>query len=316
MADPTHIDIPQVQQLGDIYLFDLRHMDMQGMIGSYLLPGEGGAFALVECGPASTLDHLEAAIRAAGYEPKNLSDVLVTHIHLDHAAAAGTLARRYGARVVVHERGAKHLADPERLLKSATRIYGERMNELWGVMEAVPEAQLHAVSDGDTLNVSGQRLRVLYTPGHASHHVSYLLDDGTLFTGDAAAIKLTGSSVIRPALPPPEVNLETWDETLETMKAANPSRLLLTHFGQVLDAQAHLSRVSERNHEWAELIREGMEAGEDDDALINRLAAKSVAELEADGATPDVIARHRVTSNDEMTIAGVTRYWTKKLEND
>ena len=305
-------DFPLVQDLGGVFLLDTRHGGLQGTVGSYLLPGEGGTFALIESGPASTLPTLLAGVREAGFEPQNLSDVLVTHIHLDHAGAAGTLARDYGATVWVHESGAPHLVDPSRLLGSARRVYGDEMEALWGAVEAVPEAQVRALSDGDTFELFGHTLRVLETPGHASSHVSYLLDDKTMFTGDAAAIKLPGSNVVRPATAPPEIDLEAWDQSLDAMLDAAPDRLLLTHFGEVGDVAGHLERVRERTHAWAEEVLAGLQAGEDDAALVARLARVGEAELEADGASPEARVRHRTTSNDEMSAAGLKRYWQKR----
>lgn len=304
--------VPLVQDLGGVFLLDTRHLGGEGTVGAYLLPGTGGAFALVESGPSVCLPTLEEAVREAGFKPEGLTDVLVTHIHFDHAGASGTLAKRYGARVYVHEVGAPHLADPSRLVASATRIYGDEMDRLWGPLEPVPEGQLKAVEGGETLVVLGRRLNALYTPGHASHHLSYLLDDGSLFTGDAAAIKFAGSAVIRPATPPPEVDLETWEASLARMLAFSPRRLLLTHFGEVADAAAHLQAVSARNRTWAEAILEGLRAGEDDEALRARIAAVGDAELAADGAPPEVVARHRATSNYEMTVMGLRRYWQKR----
>ncbi len=307
----SYVDIPRVQNLGGVYLLDTRHGGMAGTIGSYLLPGPGGSFALIESGPGSTVETLLAGIREVGLEPEGLEAVLVTHIHLDHAGAAGELTRRFGATVYVHESGTPHLAEPRRLVKSAGRIYGDEMDSLWGKMEPVPAGRLWAVVEGDTLEVLGHTLEVLYTPGHASHHVAYLLEDGTLFTGDAAAIKLTGSEVVRPALPPPEVDLELWDASLQNMREADPTRLLLTHFGEVKGGEEHLEQVREQNHKWAEVILKGMQAGEDENALEARLAKVNAAELEADGAPPEVVRRHKMTSNDAMTVMGLTRYWRK-----
>ena len=305
-------DFPLVQDLRSVFLLDTRHGRLQGTVGSYLLPGEGGTFALIESGPASTLPTLLAGIREAGFEPEDLSDVLVTHIHLDHAGAAGTLARTYGATVWVHASGAPHLVDPSRLLSSARRVYGDEMEALWGSVEGVPEAQVRARSDGDTFELFGHSVRVLATPGHASSHVSYLLDGKTMFTGDAAAIKLPGSGVVRPATAPPEIDLEAWDQSLDAMRQAAPDRLLLTHFGEVKDVAAHLEKVRERTHAWAEEVLAGLQAGEDDAALVARISRISEAELEADGALPEARVRHRTTSNDEMSAAGLKRYWQKR----
>lgn len=303
--------VPQVQNLGDVHLIDTCHGGYPGTVGVYLLPGEGGSFALIETGPSSTLTTLEEGIHAAGFAPEALTDIVLTHIHFDHAGAAGTLARQYGANVYVHERGAPHLAAPNKLIASATRIYGDQMETLWGPIEPVPEAQLHALSGGERLSVLGHRLEPIYTPGHASHHLAFLLDGDSLFTGDAAAIRLPGSSVVRPALPPPEVNLELWAEGLERMRAAQAERLLLTHFGAVENVSEHLDQVAEHNRLWADDVLLGMQKGEDDDALEACIAQLSRTELEADGASPEVIERHRVTSNDEMTIMGLKRYWRK-----
>jgi glyoxylase-like metal-dependent hydrolase (beta-lactamase superfamily II) len=299
----------RVHALEGVYLLDTVHMGLAGTIGSYLLPTSAGGFALIETGPGSTLAALEQAIREAGFEPEALEDVLITHIHLDHAGAAGALARRYGATVWVHERGAPHLADPSRLVRSAARIYGDEMETLWGEVASVPAAQLRALKDGEAVKGKGVRAIALDTPGHASHHLCYWLDDGILFTGDAAAIKMSGAPTIRPALPPPELDLEAWEASLERMKALAPSRLLLTHFGEVREAREHLDAVAEKNRKWAEVILEGMRLGESDEALIQRITEVGLAELEADGATPEAIAKHRVTSSFEMTVWGVKRYW-------
>jgi glyoxylase-like metal-dependent hydrolase (beta-lactamase superfamily II) len=299
----------RVHALDGVYLLDTVHTGLAGTIGSYLLPTGAGGFALIETGPGSTLAALEQAIREAGFEPEALEDVLVTHIHLDHAGAAGTLARRYGATVWVHERGAPHLADPSRLVNSAKRIYGDEMKALWGEMESVPPAHLRALKDGETVTGKRVRVRALDTPGHASHHLCYLLADGTLFTGDAAAIKLNGAPTIRPALPPPELDLEQWEASLKRMREVAPSRLLLTHFGEVREVDKHLAAVAEKNRKWAEVILEGMRLGESDEALTRRITEVGLAELEADGATPEAVAKHRVTSSFEMTVWGVKRYW-------
>ena len=307
----AQVEIPAVQELDGVYLLDTQHLGVAGIVGVFLLPGENGTFSLIETGPTSTLPTIKKGIAEAGFELGGLEAVLVTHIHLDHAGASGTLAQETGAKVYVHERGAKHLIDPSRLMSSATRIYGDRMEELWGEMVPIPEAQVEALQGGETLDIGGHSLEVIYTPGHASHHVAYLLDSDAMFTGDAANIHLTGSSVIRPALPPPDIDLETWRNTAEKMLAAKPKRLLLTHFGPVDDVETHLRRVPERNSAWAETILAGMREGEESEALEKRIATFGDAELKADNVPPEVMKRHQLTSNYAMTVMGVTRYWQK-----
>lgn len=302
--------MPSVQQLGDLYLIDTEHVGRLKTVGVFLLPAADGRFALIETGSAVSLPILEAGIQQAGFAPEALAAILVTHIHLDHAGAAGVLARRYGAEVYVHQAGAPHLADPSRLIASAERIYGPDMARLWGEVVAVPETQLRALAGGERLRILGHELRVLYTPGHASHHVCFLFE-GALFTGDAAAIKLPGSPVIRPATPPPEVDLERWEASLDALLAVAPERLLLTHFGAVSEPQEHLLAVKERNRLWAEAILAGLQAGEDDAALIRRITALGEAELRAAGAPPELIALHSETSSYPMTVVGLKRYWLK-----
>jgi glyoxylase-like metal-dependent hydrolase (beta-lactamase superfamily II) len=298
-----------IQDLDGIYLLDTNHMGFAGTVGVYVLPGDDG-FALIETGPGSTLETVKKGIASLGLALTNLKAVLVTHIHLDHAGAAGQLVQETGATLYVHERGAPHLIDPSRLLSSAERIYGDKMMTLWGTLLPAPQEKVVALKGGEHLKVLGHDIEVIYTPGHASHHVSLLLDGAAMFTGDAAAIHFEGSPVVRPALPPPEVDLETWESSIDKMLAAKPKRLLLTHYGEVKDAEAHLRQVPERNQQWAELILEGMRDGEDAKGLEQRLRESSLRELE--GASPEVINRHRITSNDDMTVMGVTRYWQKQ----
>ena len=308
MSEPV---IPAVQDLGGLFLLDTQHMGYAGTVGVYLLPGAAGTFALVESGPGSTLETVLAGVQEAGFNPEKLTSVLVTHIHLDHAGAAGTLSRRYGAEVFVHENGAGHLLEPSRLLSSAARIYGEQLNELWGEMEGVPQNLLRPVRDGETVEILGHRIGVLYTPGHASHHVSYLLNKTRLFTGDAAGIRLPGAETVRPALPPPELDLEAWSRSIRAMQQAGPDELLLTHFGPVSDVEGHFRELGCQHRSWSESILEGMNAGEDDAMLAARIDNLSREALQAEGASAGTIERHSITSNDEMTVMGLKRYWTK-----
>ena len=308
MSEPV---IPPVQDLGGLFLIDTQHMGYAGTVGVYLLPGAAGTFALIESGPGSTLETVLTGVREAGFDPVKLTSVLVTHIHLDHAGAAGTLARRYGAEVYVHENGAGHLIEPGRLLSSAARIYGEQMDMLWGEMEPLPQALVRPVRDGDTVEILGHRIGVLYTPGHASHHVSYVLNKTRMFTGDAAGIRLPGAATVRPALPPPEIDLETWHRSIQAMLQVEPDELLLTHFGPVKDVGGHFQELEHQHRTWSESILDGMNAGEDDEMLAGRIGNLSRNALEAESASAGTIERHSVTSSDVMTVMGLKRYWRK-----
>jgi glyoxylase-like metal-dependent hydrolase (beta-lactamase superfamily II) len=294
-----------------VWLLDTRYAGSVGCIAAYLVPSDADPerFDLVEAGPAVSVDALEEAIAAAGFDPAALDTVLVTHVHLDHAGGAGTWSRRYGARVVVDVRGAPHLADPSRLLASARRVYGDELEARWGHMEAVRSELLQAVDDGDAPLVGGRLVRVLHTPGHASHHVAFLWPDGAAYVGDAAGVRLPPSQVVRPALPPPETDLEDAEVSLARLAAAVPRSLRLTHFGEVSDVARHLAAVAERNRAWAEAVLAFVAQGLDSEAELDALARR---ELEAEGADEETIARHLATSDAAMTIAGVTRYWRKR----
>ncbi len=223
-------------------LIDVEHLGTPRVIGSWEVDG-----ALVDPGPTSSLPTL---IERLEDEPRAL---LLTHIHLDHAGAAGTMVRRWPElEVYVHERGAPHLADPSRLLASAGRLYGDEMERLWGEVAPVPEANLRPLAGGE--QVLG--FEVAYTPGHASHHVSYLhRPSGRAFVGDTAAVRIPPAAYVLPPTPPPDIDLEAWERSLDSIADWDPDTLALTHFGAVEDPGAHLEEVRRRLREQAERAR-------------------------------------------------------------
>jgi glyoxylase-like metal-dependent hydrolase (beta-lactamase superfamily II) len=301
--------------LGGVYLIDTGFGDFGaagtgGTTGVYLLPLDGGSFALIESGPGSTVPAVLRGIEALGFDPERLDTLLVTHIHLDHAGGAGALAA-HGAQVVVHRRGAPHLSAPERLLASARRIYGDSMESVWGEMLSVPPGQITSVEGGETVRLGSRAIEVVASAGHARHHVAYHLDDGSLFTGDAAGIRLPCAATVRPALPPPETDLEACAATLERLAALRPRRLLLTHFSEVTEVDRHLSAVAAANRRWADAVLDGLRRGEDDAALEERIEHLTREALTAEGADSAALARHRDTSSAAMTVMGLSRYWRK-----
>jgi glyoxylase-like metal-dependent hydrolase (beta-lactamase superfamily II) len=186
------------------------------------------------------------------------------------------------------------------------------MERLWGSMKPIPEERVRPVSGGETLRIGKQKISVIYTPGHASHHVSYLLDDGSLFAGDALGIRLSGFPVIRPALPPPEVDIELWDASLNSIVIVEPKRFLLTHFGEVLDVGQHLNQLRAQNHLWADAILKGMKAGETRYELQRRIHGLSNLDLSKAGADAELADCYNDSSNAEMTVMGLSRYWRKR----
>jgi glyoxylase-like metal-dependent hydrolase (beta-lactamase superfamily II) len=273
-------------------LIDACHLGRPRVIGCWAV-GD----VLIDPGPTSCLDSLLEGLN--GERPRAL---LLTHIHLDHAGASGSLVERWPElEVYVHERGAPHLIDPSRLLESARRLYGENMDPWWGEMLPVPERNLHVLSGGETL--LGGAFEVAYTPGHASHHVSYL-HEGTAFVGDVGGVRITDASLTIPPTPPPDIDLEAWHESIERVRSWRPDRLAITHFGAYEDVDHQLDEVSARLDEWAERAR-----AEDEGAFI----AAVEAEVEA-GAGSGLLATYTQAASPAQLYAGLERYLRKQAE--
>ena len=273
-------------------LIDVLHLGRERVIGCW----QAGD-VLVDPGPTACLPTL---LEALGDErPRAL---LLTHIHLDHAGASGSLVERWpGLEVYVHERGAPHLIDPSRLLESARRLYGEDMDRMWGEMVAVPEPNVRILHGGE--RVINGAFEVAYTPGHASHHVSYL-HDGTAFVGDVGGVRITADSLTIPPTPPPDIDVEAWHESIQRIRAWAPQRLAVTHFGAYQDVDAQLAEVSARLDDWAERVRE-----QDRDAFIGGIEA----EIEA-SADPGIHLAYTQAAAPEQLYAGLERYWRKRAE--
>ena len=303
------------QLAGDLWLLDTRFQGAPGVIASYLLIGTHG-LALIDTGPGSTLPQLLAAVHAAGFEPRAIEHLIVTHVHLDHAGAAGQLAHLLPqARVCVHERGAPHLADPSKLMASASRIYGERMPSLWGEMLPVPAQRLVALRDGARLEVGNRTLEAVYTPGHAVHHIAlHDAERGDLFAGDVAGVRLQGVGFVRPPTPPPDLSLEDWYTSLHRIEALRPQALYLGHFGLVRDVPEHLSQLRRRLGMWGELTLAGLRRGDADEALAATLERASRDELRhasPAGSEDETVRRYEVSSNYLMSAQGYARYWRR-----
>jgi glyoxylase-like metal-dependent hydrolase (beta-lactamase superfamily II) len=275
-----------------------------GFIASYLLVG-GERPALIEAGPASTTGVLLDGIREAGIDPASLGDILLTHIHLDHAAGAGALARLAPhARIHVHPRGASHLVDPSRLLASAARLYGELMDALWGTVLPVPPDRVHPAADGAALRVAGRTLHALDTPGHAVHHLAFHdAESGVVFTGDVGGIRLAGARHVRPPTPPPEFDAAAWSRSIDRLRRLEPDRLLLTHFGGVGDPGWHLDDLAARLRAWTRTAREHTRTAD----LASALRAVGDRELAGSGADPELVARYAASIPYEMMAAGLLR---------
>lgn len=273
-----------------VTLLDLRFQGRAGAIGAYLLTGDGDA-VLVETGPGSTRETLEAMVGQAGLSMRDISRLVVTHIHLDHAGAAGLLMRDYPhLRLSVHEQAAPFLVSVERLWNSAARIYGDMMGPLWGDAIDVDAERVDPLRDGDVLEVAGTRLRAVATPGHAGTHLAFLDEGrGILFTGDAAGARMQGSDLVVPTLAPPELDFALWKRSIRTMLALDPRRLALTHFGVFDDPRRHLEALMPAIDDALGIAGRVLERPEDEDALAIAMAARMREMYAAEGG--DVAAK-------------------------
>ena len=232
--------------------FDLHHEGLERVIGVYLLETEDG-LALQDCGPSTDIPALKVALAEESLVLTDVRHLLLSHIHLDHAGAAGTLVREHpGLRVHVSEIGAPHLIDPSRLERSARRLYGDDFDRLWGELAPVPEENVHVVGS----SVLG--LECFPTPGHAAHHVCYLDRDGTLYAGDAAGVRILPERPVWPVSPPPEVDLEAWERTIDELELRAPDQLALIHFGVVDQPRDHLRRLRRNLRIWSQRVRQGL----------------------------------------------------------
>ena len=273
---------------------DLLHLGHERVIGVYVVETDEGP-ALFDCGPSSCVAGLKNGLAAHGLALTDVRHLLLSHIHLDHAGAAGVLVRENPAlHVHVSAIGAPHLADPSRLERSARRLYGDDFDRLWGELAPVPEQNIHEVGN----RVLG--LECFPSPGHASHHVCYLAADGTLYAGDAAGVRIQPSRFVLPPTPPPEFELAAWERTLDEIERRGPERLALIHFGVAEDVERHLAELRERMQNWTQRVGEG--------ATEEEFVQAGLAELGGEGAEYDQAMPFW------QSYAGLKRYWDKQRE--
>jgi glyoxylase-like metal-dependent hydrolase (beta-lactamase superfamily II) len=277
---------------------DLRHQ-APGIVACYLLDTEDGP-ALFDCGPTTSIPALKAGLQERGLKLADIKHLLLSHIHLDHAGAAGVLVREHPElQVHVSEIGAPHMIDPSKLDASARRLYGDAFDELWGELAPIPAENVHAVGD------SVLRLECFPTPGHASHHVSFLDGAGTLYAGDAAGVRLEEGRFVMPPCPPPEFDLDAWERTIAAIERHAPDRLALIHFGVFDDVEEHLSALRETLHRWSGWIKDGM-----DENVFIAAARGDVEQLD-----PALVDEYQRAGPYWHHFRGIERYWRKRRED-
>ncbi len=292
------------------------------MVGRYLVTSaylvHAQEPALIETGPQTSSSAVERGLEALGIEPDALAHVIVTHIHLDHAGGAGTIARAFPrATVWVSDRGARHLADPRRLVASTERTYGpERARAMFGTVESVPAERLRAIDQGDRIALGDRDLDVLYTPGHASHHVA-LHDSrtGAVFTGDALGVHLPDVGVLRPATPPPDFDVELACRSVERIRE-RAGLLLLSHFGPVAEVDHICELAVKRMRAWSEVVRQALLVDDDIDRISALLERQGSDEYREDAGGEIDLERYDVLSSIRINAVGLVRYWKKRAEDE
>ena len=292
---------------------DLNFYGVKGVIASVIVHGPGGA-AIIDPGPSSTLPALRAGLTHAGIAMADVRTILLTHIHLDHAGATGRLVEENPSlRVYVHEKGAPHMVDPTKLMASATRLWGHEMDQLWGDMRPVPAKNLAILGGGERLAAGGREFDVAYTPGHASHHVSYFsAATGIAFVGDTAGVRLQAGRFIMPPTPPPDIDLEAWRASLARIDAWHPETLFITHFGPYAPVAAHLTEMADHLDLTGGLVKASLaRPGSDEDREawftdeIRRELRRRMTESDAQA--------YEVAGRFDLSWKGLARYWNKKI---
>ncbi len=293
-----------------IELIDLKFQGFKGAIASYLIKTSDGP-VIIETGPYSTIDAMKEALAKHGWDLRDIKHVFLTHIHLDHAGSAWAFAE-HGARIYVHPFGAKNMADPSKLMSSATRIYGDQMDRLWGTMKNIPEELLYEVRDQEVFKIGDAAIKAWHTPGHAKHHIAWQIGEA-VFSGDVAGCKI-GDGPVVPPCPPPDINLEDWKNSIEILRKINPSKLFLTHFDEVSNVAQHLNELEAILDDWAQWIKKEWEAGKSVEELTPEFSKYTTQQLLDLGVDHDGVKVYEAANPSWMSVAGLVRYWSKKAE--
>lgn len=298
-----------------IHTIDLEFLGYSKTIAAYLVETSDGP-VLMESGPHSTFQNLKSGVEKVGFRLEDIKHVFLTHIHFDHAGAAWALAEM-GAQIYVHPFGLPHMASPQKLYESARRIYGKDMDKLWGSMNSIPEGQLTSISDGQSITIGDTVFEGFHTPGHASHHIAWVVGD-VVFTGDVAGVKIDDGPVVAPC-PPPDIDVEQWEESIRFLERLDPDAMYLTHFGKVTDVQLHLQALRANLVEIAAWVRMHWEKDEPIDQITMQFDRNALDSLRMLGLNETQIKRYQGANPGWMSVAGLIRYFkvsNRKAESE
>jgi glyoxylase-like metal-dependent hydrolase (beta-lactamase superfamily II) len=294
-----------------VHILDLHFLNLDHAIASFLIETTQGP-VIVETGPYSTFPSMKKRLAEHGYQVSDVKNVFLTHIHFDHAGAAWAFAKE-GAKIYVHPFGAPHMEDPSKLYNSAKQIYLDQMERLWGAMEKIPADQLIPVDDAAKIVVGETEIIGWHTPGHARHHITWQLAD-MLFTGDVAGVKIENGPVVAPC-PPPDINQEEWNQSIDSLLEKNAKKLFLTHYGEVTEISDHFHALRKILNDWAYWMKEKWEQGMSADEITPLFTKYTADQLRSKGVSDHGLERYEAANPSWMSVAGLIRYWKKKSDS-
>ncbi len=295
-----------------IKILDLNFLDTSETIGAFLVECEKEGPILFECGPHSSIHQLRSEIEKYGYKLSDIKHLFLTHIHFDHAGAAWELAKN-GTKIYVHPKGVKHLIDPTRLYNSAARIYGDKMELLWGKMESISAEMLHSTQHKEIFKFNDFSIQAFHTPGHASHHIAWKIGNLAI-VGDVAGCKIDGGPIMPPC-PPPDINIEEWLESIELLLSLNLNEIYLTHFGNIQNVEEHMQILKSQLWNWANFIKLHFEKQTNQKELISLFTNFVGQQMVSEGVTnSELLNKYEKANPPWMSVAGLLRYWQIRLQ--
>ncbi len=291
-----------------VHILDLKFLGLEKAIACFLVNTSEGP-VIIETGPYSTISSIKNELSRHGLEMSDIKNVFLTHIHLDHAGASWAFAQNQ-SNIYVHPFGAGHLIDPSKLIESAKRIYKDDLDRLWSDMNPIDSSLITEVKDRDIFKLGNLEVLALHTPGHAKHHIAWKIND-IIFTGDVAGVKI-GDGPVVPPCPPPDINLEDWNDSISKILSLKPKKLYLTHFGLIENIGEHLNELKEILNDWAYWIKDKWEAGEEKEEIVRQFKEYTAGQLRSKGVNDYGLKQYEAANPSWMSVAGLIRYWKKK----
>ena len=290
------------------HTLDLHFRGLNDAIAAFIIESSVGPI-LVETGPFSTFPSMEEGLDKLGYKTSDIQHVLLSHIHFDHAGAAWVFAEN-GATIYLHPVGVAHMHDPSKLVASATRIYGDMMDELWGKMEGIPKENLKVMAHKESVTIGDETFTAIHTPGHAKHHIAWEWNK-SIFAGDVAGARILNGPVVPPC-PPPDINIENWISSIDLILSRNPEKLVLTHFGERTDVNEHMQSLKKILTDWSVWVKNKWEEGLTSEEMVPLFMNYTNDQLKSHGVPDEGLRQYEAANPAWMSIAGLVRYWKKK----